>query len=117
MGRPRLVIDEHAVAVMAGIGCPVDEIATILGVDERTLQRRFATVLEKGRSDMRRSLRSKQVELALRGDKTMLVWLGKQLLGQTDRNDVQMQHSGHVGVSVDLSALSDDELRRIAESR
>ena len=29
------------------------------------------------------SIRRKQYELAMAGDKTMLIWLGKQLLGQS----------------------------------
>ena len=65
---------------------------------------------------MRGSLRAKQFELAMRGNPTMLVWLGKLELGQTDRQ----QFSGHFEHEhVDLSRLSDqqlDEIERIMAS-
>ena len=59
---------------------------------------------------MRGSLRAKQFELAMRGNPTMLVWLGKQELGQSDRQ----QLSGHFEPEhVDLSRLSDEQLHEI----
>jgi hypothetical protein len=36
---------------------------------------------QQGYSQLRMSLRRKQVAMALDGDRTMLIWLGKQLLG------------------------------------
>jgi len=72
---------------MASIGCTVDEMATILGCSGRTLQRRFVTPIERGRSRLNRSLRRKQAEMALNGNVTMLIWLGKQYLGQRDKTD------------------------------
>jgi hypothetical protein len=38
----------------------------------------------KGREDVKMSLRRAQLQLALNGNPTMLIWLGKQLLGQQD---------------------------------
>ena len=38
-------------------------------------------------------LRAKQVEMALAGDKSMLIWLGKQMLGQTDSPTVAIQNN------------------------
>lgn len=34
------------------------------------------------------SLRRKQFEVAMSGDKTLLIWLGKQWLGQTEKQDI-----------------------------
>jgi len=46
----------------------------------------------------------------MRGNPTMLVWLGKQELGQTDRQQV----SGHLEYEhADLSHLSDEQLHEI----
>lgn len=103
MGRPRLNIDPEQVKLLAGIGCPVDEIALVLGCDKRTLERRYAAVIETGRADIRKSLRRKQVELALKGDRTMLIWLGKQLLGQ--RDEQRMEHAGGITVTHDDEAI------------
>jgi len=70
------------------------EIASLLGVSKSTLQRFLdsnedaAAAAERGADMLKASLRSKQVELALAGDTTMLIWLGKQLLGQKDHRHV-----------------------------
>ena len=59
---------------------------------------------------MRGSLRAKQFELAMLGNPTMLIWLGKQELGQTDRQ----QLSGYFEHEhVDLSRLSDEQRHEI----
>ncbi len=85
MPRAKIDIDPEQVESMAAIGCTIDEMATILGCSGRTLQRRFVTPIERGRSRLNRSLRRKQAELALNGNVTMLIWLGKQYLGQRDK--------------------------------
>jgi len=85
--RAKIDIDPKQVEDMASIGCTVDEIATILGCSGRTLQRRFVTPIERGRSRLNRSLRRKQAELALNGNVTMLIWLGKQYLGQKEKSE------------------------------
>ena len=87
MARPKVYIDESQVVAMASIGCSVDEMASILGCSARTLQRRFVTPIERGRARLNRSLRRKQVDLALNGNVTMLIWLGKQMLGQREKTD------------------------------
>jgi len=94
MARPKKQIDEETVERMASVGCTVEEIALVLGCNKRTLERRFVAVLEKGRARLKTGLRHKQVQLAMAGDKTMLVWLGKQLLGQKDRTEAEVnQHT------------------------
>jgi hypothetical protein len=85
MGRPRLQVDEKLLEDLASIGCTTPEMATILGVSEDTLERRFAGIIEKGRADLDMSLRRQQVSVARTGNVTMLIWLGKQRLGQSDK--------------------------------
>ena len=87
MARPKVAIDETQVEAMASIGCTVEEIALVLGCSERTLQSRFCTPMKRGRARINRSLRRKQVDLALGGNVTMLIWLGKQMLGQREKTD------------------------------
>jgi len=90
VGRPRKPIDLERVEALAKIGATQEEIASDLGISVDTLQRRknFAAVYKSGMDQGRMSLRHKQFNLAMAGDKTMLVWLGKQLLGQTDKREV-----------------------------
>ena len=44
-------------------------------------------MIEEGRSQGKKSLRQAQMEKALAGDVRMLIFLGKQYLGQTDSGD------------------------------
>ena len=64
------------------------EIAAYFGVSENLIYKemnrnpQFRRVVEEGRSMGKLAIRRKQMEVALSGDKTMLIWLGKCLLGQ-----------------------------------
>lgn len=78
-------IDPEQVRKLAAIGCTHEEIASVVGCSTDTLVRRFLDVIEEGRSQGKSSLRRKQWEMAINGNVTMLVWLGKQYLGQTDK--------------------------------
>ncbi len=89
MARPKLVIDPDAVTKLAEVGCTVAEIAYVVGCSKDTLERRFAASIEKGRQSGNASLRKKQHELAMTGDRTMLVWLGKVRLGQKETQVVE----------------------------
>ena len=112
MGRPRKMVDEKAILELASKGRTLTEIAAYCGVSDDTISRRFAEVIKRGKSLMRGSLRAKQFELAMRGNPTMLVWLGKQELGQTDKQQLsgRFEHE-----PTDLSHLSDEQLREIEE--
>ena len=91
-GRPRIDFDLSLVEAMGKIGATAEEMACVLPASERTIKGRmadpdsdFCTAYKRGNSQLKMSLRRKQVAMALDGDRTMLIWLGKQLLGQRDR--------------------------------
>jgi len=96
-GRPKKPIDWPKVANMGKIHCTQSEIAAVLDVSEDTLCRAckaehgitFADYLKQKQEGGRASLRRRQYKLALAGDKTMLVWLGKNWLGQTDKQEIE----------------------------
>lgn len=84
-GRGRRVVFPDDVYNLAVIGCTDREIAQWFDVDENTLRYNFSDVMEKGREDLKHSLRRAQIKVALSGNAVMLIWLGKQLLNQTDQ--------------------------------
>jgi len=89
MGRPiKHKLDPAELLKLAANGNTLEDIASCMGCSIDTLSRRYAKVIATGRAQMRKNLRAKQVELAMGGDRVMLVWLGKQYLGQKDRQDV-----------------------------
>jgi hypothetical protein len=102
MARPQLDIDGDMVEKLAAIGCKVNEIASILGCSDDTISRRYAGEFQKGRDNLRMSLRRKQIEVAMKGDRTLLIWLGKQYLDQADKVETKTE--------VTSRALTDEEL-------
>lgn len=90
MARPKkniTVATEKAVEKMASLGATNLEIAELLGINERSIRRNYAEFLTKGRGTLKEKLRRKQISIALKGNVTMLIWLGKQYLGQAEKVD------------------------------
>ena len=89
-GRPKKVIDYDLVEKLAHIQCTQQEIAAILKCSVDTLQRnkKFCGLYKKGMEEGRSSLRRLQWKAADEGDHTMMIWLGKQYLGQKDKHEV-----------------------------
>lgn len=85
MGRPKLELDEGLIKSMAEIHCTLEEIASVVGCSVDTLERRYLDIIKDARNGGRMSLRRKQFEVAMSGNPQMLIWLGKQELGQTDK--------------------------------
>jgi hypothetical protein len=108
MARPRKKIDASQVEGLAAIHCTTDEIGAVLGCSRDTLERRYAASIKDGRARGRASLRRKQWELAQSGNATMLIWLGKQLLGQTDKvmEQIDMTTRALPPLVIDLSGAN-----------
>ena len=83
-GLRRKVVIPKDVYELAALGCSDREIARWFDIDINTLRYNFTNILEKGREDLKHSLRRAQIKLALSGNATMLIWLGKNILGQSD---------------------------------
>lgn len=83
-GRTRRVINPDDVYKLAALGCSDREIAQWFAMDENTLRYNFSDILVNGREDVKQALRKAQLKLALGGNATMLIWLGKQILGQQE---------------------------------
>lgn len=103
MARPKIEIDAEQVEKLAAIGCKVEEMADFFGCSRDTLERRFAAEITKGRANVRISLRRMQIEAAKRGNVVMQIWLGKQILGQRDKEETEID--GKLSISVDNGLL------------
>lgn len=84
MARPQKKVDENLIKKLAGVGCSNESIAIQCDISVDTLTRRFADVLLKSRENLKTQLRIWQLEAARKGNVTMQIWLGKQMLGQRD---------------------------------
>lgn len=89
-GRPRKVLDLGMVEKLAAIQCSEGEMAAVLEIDISTVQRRksvdpeFKSAFDRGRATGRVSLRRLQWKAAERGNAAVLIFLGKNYLGQRD---------------------------------
>ena len=81
------------------IHCPNVEIAAAVGCSVDTLTDRYSELLDKGRSKGKASLRRIQWEAATKGNVVMMIWLGKQLLGQSDKMDKTISASGSLEIT------------------
>ena len=90
MARPKKYdIDPKQVEKLAGYGMSNVEIADTHGCSKQLISDSYRTNITKGRANLKKRLRKAQLEAALSGNSTMLIWLGKQMLGQVDRQEVE----------------------------
>lgn len=80
-------LDPEQVFRLAAMGCSNYEIARFFNVSESFIRKRYTDVVEAGRVNIKVRLRSAQIREALAGNTTMLIWLGKQMLGQSDQGE------------------------------
>lgn len=108
-GRPKKAIDYETVEKLAGLFCTQEEIAAFLGLDVKTLQRdaSFGAFYKKGQEKGKCSLRRYQYECAKKGNSAMLIWLGKQYLGQKENIDITTQKMEDDGLSVSIKETLD----------
>jgi hypothetical protein len=145
MARPQkeatLTIEQ--IAQLAAFGCTDEEIAVLAGLSETEIKRSFGPLLKRGRADLRKNLRSAQVKKALGvfveqenkdgttevyltpPDNTMLIWLGKQYLGQSDKTETKATSDpidwdtipADVRDAFIAGKVSLDDVRRISRNR
>lgn len=98
---------ESIIEKLATIHCTDAEIASRVGLSERTLRRRYGRLLKKGREEGKTSLRAMQMLAAQKGNVTMQIWLGKQLLHQRDQPIIAIDNK--VDITLDTEWGRPDE--------
>jgi hypothetical protein len=85
-GENKRVVSPKDVEAMSATHATYKELAEYYGVKENTFRDHFRENVIKGRANTKINLRKWQLEAASKGNATMLIWLGKQMLGQSDSN-------------------------------
>lgn len=98
IGRPPLDLDPELLETLAGFNLSMAEIAAVAKCSVDTLERRFAEVIESGRANGRASLKRRQFSVAMDGNPTMLIWLGKVMLGQKETSVLETREMPQVVV-------------------
>lgn len=86
-GKPK-PIDVEQVRKLAKLGCTTAEIGDYFGVSHDTINRRFASEMSLGLAERKISLRRRQWKSVNDGSVPMMIHLGKQFLGQSDKTDI-----------------------------
>ena len=95
-GRPQKELDQKQFEALCSIWCTEDEICSILGTTDKTLNKwckrtynmNYSEAYKRYSTGGRISLRRKQKEVAMTGNVTMLIWLGKNVLGQSESPEI-----------------------------
>jgi hypothetical protein len=106
VGRPRKEFsdkDFEKLVAMIRIQCTQEEVCSVFDMTADTLNARlqemgegnFSDLYKKHQGEGKTSLRRMQWKAAEAGNPTMLVWLGKNMLGQSDK--ISNEHSGPDG--------------------
>jgi len=115
MARPRIPIDWTEFDKLCALQCTLTEIAAWFKCDERTIERAcereqkqsFVDYYQTKAASGKMSLRRKQMQVALEGNVAMLIWLGKQVLGQQEQSTMTATITQK---GPDLGTLSDGDL-------
>lgn len=114
---------------LASIGMPIKSIACRLGVDEswfETAKREnydIENAIIMGQYEFEEGLRTTQARLALSGHPGMLIWLGKQFLGQSDKQESRQETTVNVVLQKavqEMRELDSDtvlEMKRLLERK
>lgn len=113
-GRPKTPFDWNMLDAMLGLNASIsycaEQMLVAVGKEAswrsiraqerritREINKRFRTNFvafrDKRMEPLRLKLFQKQLELAMKGDRTMLVWMGKQLLDQKESPLIEQNHT------------------------
>lgn len=107
-GAPKKPIDYSSLDKLCAIHCTGEECAAILGCSyehlNNTLKKDghggFLDYFKQKSAAGKMSLRRKQYTKAVdEGNPTMLIWLGKQWLGQSDSNDSDGEKDQNINIT------------------
>ena len=122
-GRPKYEIDYQALDASCIVFCTGEECANILKVNYKTLNNAlirdghtsFRDYYKKASVKGKKSLRAKQYEIANGGNVAMLIWLGKQILGQAEPISPQQERQQEQAIA-DKQLAQFERLIKLRES-
>ena len=96
--------DLRQLAGLAHIMCTLAEVVGVMGIPRDRLMKRIKDsgfkswddFFTQHSSDGRASLRRRQFDMAMSGDKTLMIWLGKQVLGQADKVESVVESTSQI---------------------
>ena len=91
VGRPKKDFTIEEIKKLCTLNCTMEEVAAFFGCNKKTIERRMLDDPEISEAiDMGRNMGRKQMELVNKGNAAMAIFLGKQILGQRDKNETEI---------------------------
>ena len=78
-------VDREKVEMLSSFGCTIMEIAKFFIVDESVIRKDYVEEVRRGKEQMKLRLRQLQWKFAEQGNTSLLIFLGKNYLNQTDK--------------------------------
>lgn len=130
-GRKRVQFDLAVIEKLSAIGCTNEEIAGVCGCSVRTLEMylkkpEFTAAKMRGLAKCQISMRRLQWKAAEKGDVRMLIFLGKQFLGQREELPIDGRVSDPYGrssmvpptrLAVEQAEASEERMREVQRQR
>lgn len=97
MARPKKIVNPEALEKLSELCCTLDEAALFFNMPRQTLSyrmernRELREAWERGQGRGKLALRRAQWQAAMNGNPAMMIWLGKQLLGQADKQETKIE--------------------------
>ncbi len=91
-GLRRRVVSPEDVYKLAALGLTDRDIARWFDIDHQVLSYNFHTIIEKGREEMKMSLRRAMLHNALNGNAALQIFLAKNMLGMSDNPNQSDEH-------------------------
>ena len=109
-GKLTIISEEkqREIEVLASKFCTVREIINCLDlkIKDETFQHHYGEIYQKGREQGKKKLRLLQLEVAEKGNVTMLIWLGKQWLGQREPEKVEPEQDSN-SLTININPASE----------
>ncbi len=91
-GLRKKVVSPEDVYKLAALGMSNREIARWFDIDHQVINYNFQTIIDKGREDMKTSLRRAMLKNAMSGNAALQIFLAKNLLGMSDNPSQSDDH-------------------------
>jgi hypothetical protein len=110
VGRPKKEMNWEVLDSILQFGASLLDCSELCEMSEDSIQRKikekhemtFSEYRDKKMSRMRVKLLRKQYEGAMAGNTALLIWLGKQYLGQSDKNESKNDESHTIQLKYSL---------------
>ena len=92
-GRPKhkpTEKDRNTVKVMVAVGIPHEQIADVIGIDDKTLRKHYGQEIKTAKAEANAKVGQTLFNKAVNGDTTAAIWWSKSQMGWKDASRVEI---------------------------